>query len=181
MASTVIGTLANVPTFEGAGPAVDLVVLLHNAAVFLVASIRARHHLLNLSAVTARFDKNLAASAQPFMAALLTLMLPTGHHITTLLATAPTAIVPYEDMAGMVQHGTSDHKDAGNSVVLAAFRMFVHTSVVVVQEWPLGRHPLHTSTYTTPAYHPWVDCTQDISIALPAAALPPAVAGGSAA
>lgn len=93
MASTVIGTFANVFTFEGAGPAVNLVVLLHDAAVFLVASIRARHHLLNLSAIAARFDENFAASAEPFMATLLALMLPTGHYITTPLAAAPATVV----------------------------------------------------------------------------------------
>ncbi|KFY65318.1 hypothetical protein V496_02669 [Pseudogymnoascus sp. VKM F-4515 (FW-2607)] len=93
MASTVIGTFANVPTFERPGPAVNLVVLLHNATILLVASIRARHHLLHLSTVAARFDENLAASAEPFMAALLTLVLATGHHITTLFAATPTTVV----------------------------------------------------------------------------------------
>lgn len=93
MASTVIGTFANVPTFEGAGPAINLVVLLHNAAIFLVASIRARHHLPDLSTIAARFDENLTASAEPFMAALLALVLPTGHHITTLFAAAPATVV----------------------------------------------------------------------------------------
>ncbi|KFY24419.1 hypothetical protein V491_02172 [Pseudogymnoascus sp. VKM F-3775] len=181
MASTVIGTFANVPTFEGAGPAINLVVLLNNAAVLIITSVRARYHLLDLSAITARFDEYFAASTEPFVAALLALVLSAGHHISTPLATAPSIFVPYEDMAGKVQHGTSDHRDADNSGVLEASRKSVHMNVVVVQEWLLGRHPSHTSTYTTLAYHPWADYTQDISIASPVAALHPAAAGGSAA
>lgn len=84
-------------------------------------------------------------------------------------------------MVGKDQHGTLGRKDAGNSSVLEASRRFVHMNVVVVQEWPLGRHPWHTSTYTTLAYHPLVDCTPDISIALPVAAPHPVVADDSAA
>lgn len=93
MASTVIGTFANVPTFEGAGPAINLVVLLNNAAVLIITSVRARYHLLDLSAITARFDEYFAASTEPFVAALLALVLSAGHHISTPLATAPSIFV----------------------------------------------------------------------------------------
>lgn len=93
MASTVIGTFANVPTFERAGPAINFVVLLHNAAILLIAPVRARYHLLDLSAIAARLNENFAASAEPFVAALLALMLSTRHHISTPLATAPSIFV----------------------------------------------------------------------------------------
>lgn len=84
-------------------------------------------------------------------------------------------------MEDKARHGTSNHKDVGNSAAPEPSRMSAHKNEVAAQESPLDPHPSHTNTYTTLAYHPWVSYTQGISIALPVVALHPAVAGDSVA